>query len=92
MSEVILIWARIAGQTPEGEPIIEKCPLSEPPPENAWAAEQDVDAWKDEILAELEMLDRKSIRALRDGSKDRLDDIESRAQKLRGYLRMLTGA
>jgi len=55
---VCYVWAWIAGQTVDGEPIMERVPASGPGdsrpadvPESAWLAEQDAEAWWDDILA-----------------------------------------
>ncbi len=69
-----------------------KCPLDEPPPCQAVATEQDVDAWREEILSELDRLDIKSIRALREGNTQRLTEIEARASDLRRWLKGLANA
>lgn len=42
-----------------------------------------------QILAELETLDRKSIRALREGDATRIAEIEAQAEALRQELRSL---
>lgn len=42
-----------------------------------------------QILAELEALDRKSIRALREGDATRIADIEAQAEALRVELRSI---
>lgn len=91
------VWAWIDGETPTGEPVLRKTLATgaERPanvPAHAWLAEQDVDAWRQEIMAEFETLDRKSIRALRDGSADVIAAIEARAAELRGILMALPNA
>lgn len=89
---VIDIWCWIAGETPDGEQVLGKCLLAETPPANAWHAQQDADAWREEIIAELNVLDTKSIRALREGNAARIAEIEARAEQLRGWLRAIANA
>ncbi|WP_367154653.1 hypothetical protein [Methylomonas sp. HYX-M1] len=55
---VCYVWAWIAGQTTDGEPIMERVLAAGPNdarpsdvPEAAWLAEQDAEAWWDDILA-----------------------------------------
>lgn len=95
--QTIMVWAWLDGQTPTGEPILRRALAdgTERPagvPESAWLAEQDAQAWRTEILRELDALDTKSIRALREGNVERIAQIEALANDLRGILRALANA
>lgn len=91
---VCYVWTWIAGETHDGSPVVEKR-LAEGTaspadvPEHALLAEQDVDAWRDEILAALSGIDAKSIRALREGNATRLAALEAEAARLRQTLMAL---
>lgn len=52
-------------------------------------AKQEKEKRKGEILAELDQLDLKSIRALRAGEEDRLAELEAQAVELRNELNAL---
>lgn len=86
------IYCWMVGQTADGEPLLEKCLLDEPPGEGAFHAQQDAQAWAEEIVDELDDLDRKSIRALREGDAARVAQIEARAEALRRRLRACQAA
>lgn len=58
-------------------------------PEKAEYSEQDADVFREELLIKLEELDKKSIRALREGNEVRLMMLEQQAEKLRSMLRKL---
>lgn len=82
------VWLWQVGLTPDGAPMLEKHPVSAgfAPPPGARLAEQDEQAWREEIMAELEEVDRKSIRPLREGDSVRLVSLEERAKILRKRL------
>ncbi len=86
------VYCWMVGQTQDGEPLLDKCLLDETPGEGAWHAQQDAQAWVEELLAELDVLDRKSIRALREGDTVRVAQIEARAEALRRRLRVCQDA
>ena len=81
------IYCWMIGQTADGEPVMERCLLDETPAEGARLAQQDAAAWAQELIAELDGLDRKSIRALREGNVARVAQIEARCETLRRRLR-----
>lgn len=92
---VCYVWAWIAGETQDGSPTLEKRLAdgeARPAdvPEHAWLAEQDVDAWREEIMAALADIDARSIRALREGNASRLAELEAKAKRLRETLRALS--
>lgn len=90
----VQVWAWIDGYTPQGDPIMRRTLAAgtqrpSDVPEHAWLAEQDCAVWRQQILSELNTLDAKSIRALREGNAQRLAEIEARASELRGVLKVL---
>lgn len=58
-------------------------------PDSALEGDTDPTAWREEILDQLDILDRKSIRAIREGNQSRIDEIESQAALMRDLLRSL---
>ena len=88
----VAIWVWQTGETPDGAPVLERCFADEPHPDDAWEGEQDAAAWRDEIMAALDAIDAKSIRALREGNAPRLAELEARAEMLRAQLTRLANA
>lgn len=91
---ICYVWTWIAGETYDGSTVVEKRLAdgdTRPAdvPEHACLAEQDVSAWRDEIMAKLDYIDAKSIRALREGDAARLSALEADAERLRQTLRAL---
>jgi hypothetical protein len=89
------IWYWIAGTDEDGRPIAQRAPrtgadpAADGAPTGALATMQDAQAWQQDLVAELDELDRRSIRALRDGSAQRIAQIESDAQRLREHIRYI---
>lgn len=95
MTNVVHVWTWIDGETDDGSPRIARVLASgetrpEGVPDTAWRAEQDAQAWREEIMAELAAIDAKSVRPLRAGDAERIAALESQAEKLRQTLRALS--
>jgi len=58
-------------------------------PETALEGETDKDLWKEEIMLKLDLIDKKSIRALREGNAVRVASLEDEAAALRTVLQQL---
>jgi hypothetical protein len=89
------IWYWIAGTDEDDRAIAQRVPrtgadpAADGAPADAIATMQDAQTWRQDIIDELDELDRKSIRALREGNAQRLAQIEADAQRLREHIRYI---
>jgi hypothetical protein len=89
------IWYWIAGTDEDGNPIAQRAPrtgadpAADGAPTGALATMQDAQTWQQDLIDELDKLDRRSIRALREGNAQRIAQIEADAQRLREHIRYI---
>jgi hypothetical protein len=89
------IWYWIAGTDEDDRAIAQRVPrtgadpAADGAPADAIATMQDAQTWRQDIIDELDELDRRSIRALREGNAQRIAQIEADAQRLREHIRYI---
>jgi hypothetical protein len=89
------VWYWIAGIDEDGRAIAQRVPrtgadpAADGAPADAIATMQDAQTWRQDIIDELDELDRRSIRALREGNAQRIAQIETDAQRLREHIRYI---